>query len=161
MAWKRELRQNEVQQLDEMIALPSQQCPKHGQDDNILWKGNTIYSVKELQKHVTLEVEIDSLVYTVWKKLTPPKVEFFMWLALLGRLNTRQRLCDKGLLQEDQTICLLCSLQPESLDHILLLCSYSQQVWISLAAELGQSLQQQHHSTNTMKGGWLKHGEGV
>jgi len=140
LAWKRELRQNEIQQLDEMKAILSQYCPKHGQEDNLLWKGNATYSVKELQKHVNVEIEVDSLVSTVWKKLAPPKVEFFMWLALLGRLNTKQRLYAKGLLQEDQITCQLCSLQPESLDHILLLCPYSQNVWTVLAAELGHAL---------------------
>ena len=105
-----------------------------------MWKENQAYSVKDLQKHRNLEVEVDSLVCTVWKKLAPPKVEFFMWLALLGRLNTKQRLHTKGLLQEDQIMCPLCSLQPESLDHILLQCLHSQQIWIILAAELGQSI---------------------
>ena len=140
LAWKRELRQNEIQELNELVALISQCCPKHGKEDSLLWKENKAYSVKDLQKHINLEVEIDSLVCTVWKKLAPPKVEFFMWLALLGRLNTKQRLHTKGLLQEDQIMCPLCSLQPESSDHILLQCLYSQQVWITLAAELGQSI---------------------
>ena len=88
---------------------------------------------------MNLEVEIDSIVCTVWKKLAPPKVEF-LWLALLGKLNTRQRLCDKGILKEDQSICPFCALHPESIDHILLSCSFSQQVWLSISTELGKPL---------------------
>ena len=89
LAWKRELDQDELQHLDDLQAVLSQHYPKSGQEDHISWRGNAKYSVKEIQKHVNLEVEIDSLVCTVWKKLAPPKVELFMWLALLGRLNTR------------------------------------------------------------------------
>jgi len=75
-----------------------------------------------------------------------------MWLALQGKLNTRQRLCDRGILQEDQIACPLCALQPESLDHILLSCSYSQQVWKSISEEMGKSLSlpesfQQHYES--------------
>jgi len=72
-------------------------------------------------------------------KIAPPKVEFFMWLALLGKLNTRQRLYDRGILQEDQSTCTFCTLQPESLDHVLMSCSYSQQIWRLLASEMGHS----------------------
>ena len=72
-------------------------------------------------------------------KIAPPKVEFFMWLALLGKLNTRYRLYVKGILQEDQSTCTFCKLQPETLDHVLMSCTYSQQVWRLLASELGHS----------------------
>ena len=138
--WKRALLQPELQHLDELTVVLSQHCPQQGKEDTLLWQGQNTYSVKELQRKVNVEVEIDSLVCTVWKKLAPPKVELFMWLALLGKLNTRQRLCDIGILQEDQATCPLCVLQSESIDHILLSCHYSQQIWQSIATDLGQPL---------------------
>jgi len=70
--------------------------------------------------------------------LAPPKVDFFMWLALLGKLNTKQRLCDKGILQGNQTACTFCETQPETLDHILLACSKSKLIWTTIANELDQ-----------------------
>lgn len=63
-----------------------------------------------------------------------------MWLALLGRLNTRQRLYERDVLQENQTTCVFCARQSETSDHILLLCPCSQLIWSTLAAEFGQSL---------------------
>jgi len=140
LAWQRELTQSELHFLDALSAVLSQNCPKQDQVDTILWQGKNTFSVKEFQRSVSKVIEVDNIVCTVWKKLAPPKVEFFMWLALLGKLSTRQRLFEKGLLQEDQVYCPLCALYPESLDHILLSCSFSQQVWLSISTELGQSL---------------------
>ena len=140
LAWQGELTQNEIHSLDSLSEILSQNCPRQDQVDTILWQNKNIFSVKELQRSVSKVVEVDNIVCTVWKKLAPPKVEFFMWLALLGKLSTRQRLYEKGMLQEDQTSCPLCAVHPESLDHILLSCSFSQQIWLSISAEFGQNL---------------------
>jgi len=139
LAWKRELAQSELQKLEDLKTVLSQHCPQQDQEDNVLWQGNKGYSVKDFQRHASREIEVDSIVSTVWMKIAPPKVEFFMWLALLGKLNTRYRLYVKGILQEDQSTCTFCKLQPESLDHVLMSCSYSQQVWRLLASEMGHS----------------------
>jgi len=138
LTWQRELTQMELPLLDALSAVLLQNYPKQDEDDNILWQGNNTFSVKELQRSVGQGIEVDNIVCTVWKKIAPPKVEFFMWLALLGKLNTRQRLCEKGILKEDQIECQLCAKHPESLDHILLLCPVSQQIWSSMSAEFGQ-----------------------
>jgi len=151
LAWIRELSQTELQQLNELTALLSQHYPRQGQEDIVLWKGQKSYSVKELQRHVSLEVEINSIVCTVWMKLVPPKVEFFMWLTLLGKLNTRQRLCDKGTLPKNQSACTFCTLRPESINHVLLTCPHSQKIWKSIAEEMGQLL--------TLSGSFKQHYE--
>jgi len=111
LAWTKEVSQLELHQLDDLMAILSQHYPQQGQEDTILWKGQNNYSVKEFQRSVSVEIEIDSIVSTVWMNLAPPKVEFLMWLALLGKLNTRQRLHVRGILQEDQSTCTFCALQ--------------------------------------------------
>ena len=87
-----------------------------------------------------MDVEVDSMVCSVWMNLTPPKVEFFMWLTLLGKLNTKEMLYKKGVLSVNQTSCTFCSAQSESLDHVLLQCPFSWKVWSSIADDLGQKL---------------------
>jgi len=57
--------------------------------------------------------------------LAPPKVEFFMWLAMLEKLNTKELLCKKGVLKEDQKSCTFCADEAESLNHALLACPIS------------------------------------
>ena len=87
-----------------------------------------------------MEVEVDTLACTVWLNLAPPKVEFFPWLALLGKLNTKDMLFKKWILQKGQNVCTFCSLDTESLDHILMACSFSWRIWCCIANELGQHL---------------------
>ena len=137
LAWKRELTQNELQLADELYALLSHQHPNPTHRDTILWKGSPNYKAKDLQKLLTVTVEVDSLVCTVWMNLSPPKVEFFMWLALLGKLNTKEVLLGQEILSNGQTVCSLCSLESESIDHVLMKCNVSWKLWRYFAAELG------------------------
>jgi len=63
--------------------------------DTILWDGNQSYTVKAFQQAVNRENVCDRVICKAWIKLAPPKVEFFLWLALLGKLNTKDMLWKK------------------------------------------------------------------
>ena len=90
--------------------------------------------------------------------LAPPKVEFFMWLALLGKLNTKELLWKKGLLQEDQLKCPFCLAQTENLNHILMSCPISWTIWCTIAKDLDQLLSMpgnfRQHFEEWMKRQW-------
>lgn len=62
----------------------------------------------------------------LWKATVLPKVKFFMWLALHGRLWTAERRKRHGL--QDDDACVLCGQLPEATDHLLLSCVYSREV---------------------------------
>jgi len=64
-------------------------------------------------------------------------------LALLGKLNTRDLLAKKGILTEEDNLCPFCTLQPESLDHILLHCPTSWSIWRKVASDLGIQIDRQ------------------
>ena len=140
LAWRRELSQEELQQMDLLTALLVNHHTLPNQQDSLCWKGKTVFTAKALQQMMYLEiaVEVQSLVCTVWMNLVPPKVEIFMWLALLGKLNTKEMLCKRGVLQEEQNTCTFCSAHSENLNHILLNCQFSWEVWCSIANDLGQ-----------------------
>ena len=142
LAWKKELSQQEAELMANLIDLLSHHFPLPTQEDSITWKGKKEYSAKILQHllNMEMEVEVDRMVCSVWMKLVPPKVEFFMWLALLGKLNTKEMLYKKGLLSANQTSCTFCGSHLESLDHVLLHCPFSWRVWNSIADDLGQKL---------------------
>jgi len=108
--------------------------------DTILWDGNQNYTVTAFQKTINRGVACDRVICKAWMKLAPPKVEFFLWLALLGKLNTKVMLWKKGILQADQLRCPLCAVQTEleSLDHLLVNCPISWIIWQTIAAELGK-----------------------
>lgn len=79
----------------------------------------------------------------LWKTKAPNKCRFFIWLALHGRVWTAERRHRHGLQPADT--CVLCSQQPETLDHLLLQCVFSREVWFKALRELGwQNLTPSH-----------------
>ncbi|WVZ78989.1 LOW QUALITY PROTEIN: hypothetical protein U9M48_026623, partial [Paspalum notatum var. saurae] len=59
----------------------------------------------------------------IWKAKVPPKVKFFAWLAAQDRCWTSERRRRHGLQDDDQ--CALCDQEVESINHLLLQCSFS------------------------------------
>jgi len=142
LAWQRDLLQQELQEVEELSTILTEHHPVLNKEDTLTWKGKKEYKAKVLHQMLCMEMaaEVESIVCSVWMHLAPPKVEFFMWLVLLGKINTKEKLCTKGILPADQTLCALCSAQTETLDHVLLNCPFSWRVWTSVATELGQVL---------------------
>jgi len=88
----------------------------------------------------------------LWQTKAPPKVKFFFWLALHGRLWTAARRARHGLQQTAS--CSLCGQQDETSDHLLLACVFSREVWFRL---LSFTNLQKHApgSDNTLADWWL------
>ena len=63
----------------------------------------------------------------LWKTAAPPRVRFFFWLTMHGRCWTGDRRFRHGL--QDSNDCVCCDQAPETMDHILLGCVFSRQVW--------------------------------
>jgi len=144
LAWRRELTHEEIQKVDAL-----QRCLQHykvdqSKDDRLWWGTEKCYTVKALQKQLSSRDSsrdsCDNLVCKAWMKLAPPKVEFFMWLALLGKLNTKEVLWRKGILQEDQLECPFCSAPKETVDHILMDCPTSWEIWSLIAKDMHQNI---------------------
>jgi hypothetical protein len=71
----------------------------------------------------------------VWKTWALPKCRFFIWLAAHNRCWTTDRLAKKGL--NDHEKCLLCDQAEETLDHLLVACSFSRVFWYQLFWKFG------------------------
>jgi hypothetical protein len=63
----------------------------------------------------------------LWKASALPRVKFFLWLALHGRLWTAERRRRHGL--QDGDACTLCGQLPETTDHLMLSYAYAREVW--------------------------------
>jgi hypothetical protein len=63
----------------------------------------------------------------IWKTMAPPCVRFFFWLVLHGRCWTAERRFRHGL--QATSTCILCDQGCETIDHILVGCVYSREVW--------------------------------
>jgi hypothetical protein len=61
------------------------------------------------------------------KMKAPPSCKFFIWLSLMGRCWTSERLQRHGL--PDNGPCALCSQDSELIQHLLVACVFSREVW--------------------------------
>jgi hypothetical protein len=71
----------------------------------------------------------------LWKCNAPERCKFFVWLILYGRCWTADRLKRHGLADDDS--CSFCAQQTEHLDHLLLTCPYSKEVWFRILNRVG------------------------
>ncbi|XP_056694952.1 uncharacterized protein [Spinacia oleracea] len=65
----------------------------------------------------------------LWKSVVPHRVEIFAWLAILGKINTRLKLANIGIIPINEAQCILCGLCPEDCSHLLIHCPLSWQLW--------------------------------
>jgi hypothetical protein len=71
----------------------------------------------------------------IWETWAPPRCKFFMWLASLNRCWTADRLARWGL---DHPIhCMLCEQEKETIQHILVSCVFSREVWFRVLSLVG------------------------
>ena len=147
LSWNSQLTDVAQQELGELQALLANHHPERNGRDTMKWGSKETFTVKELilrtNKLLEAEAMVDSLVCTVWKNIAPPKVEFMLWLALLGKLNTRELLVKKGVLPSHENKCSFCSQQSEDFNHLLLKCQYSWSIWCNFAAEFGVLMAEQ------------------
>jgi len=100
--------------------------------DRMVWKWtpNGAYSTSSAYQAFFIgRVHLAGAV-ELWKASSPPKVKFFFWEAMHGKLWTAERRRRHGQQQNDA--CALCDQEPERSDHLLISCSFSQEVWMRL-----------------------------
>jgi len=113
LLWRRQLTPLELQQAEELNTPLSRNVPSGEQAIQILWVGKDKFTIKQLEQKendvLLQEAAVDSVVCSSWMNLTPPQVEFWLWLGLLGKLNTKELLVKRGILPSEANICSFCS----------------------------------------------------
>ena len=71
----------------------------------------------------------------IWHSWAPGKCRFFMWTVAHKKCWTADRLEKKGL--SHPTACPLCDQDGETIDHLLVSCVFSRQVWFNVLQHLG------------------------
>lgn len=122
--------------------------------DKVVWCGsvNGNYSVKVGYQLLDSDVEEAFWAKNLcWSKECLPKAGAFAWLAVKGRILSRERRKRLGL--AGPTKCVLCDEAEESTDHLILHCKVASSCWDALRLKLGWKGPWQ----NTVKGvfeGW-------
>lgn len=102
------------------------------QDDTYLWKSDQHAPTNRFSAAGTwlaLNPPAPPVPWSksVWFKGRIPKHAFIAWVVSWNRLHTRDRLRSWGL--NIPSICLLCSNQDETRDHLFFECTYSLAIW--------------------------------
>ena len=78
------------------------------------------------------------VVSCFWKSCAPPRVQFFAWLLVNGRIQCKDNLLRRKIVQDNT--CDLCSREPETALHLLFLCPFAASFWRALGIELPPGL---------------------
>jgi hypothetical protein len=99
------------------------------------WTSNGVYSSRSAYAALLLGQSAVPGTQVLWKSLAPNKCRFFIWLALLQRCWTADHRFHRGL-QADNSYS-LCTQEPEIVDHLIMQCVYSCEVWFSALRRCG------------------------
>lgn len=131
--FRRDLYEWELVQLEELYRRVQSVAVVHSKDDMLSWKwsGDNRFEVRSLYGQWEQSImRKDEVLGPIWRKLSPPKVEIFVWMAVQNRVASKSLLARRNLLREGQsTLCAACDILEETLGHILLHCNFAWSVW--------------------------------
>lgn len=86
-----------------------------------------MFSVQGAYDFLIFEGVNDCKINYLWKLKIPLRVKVFLWLAARNRILIADNFARKGWY--GLSLCVLCSADVETLEHILFSCTYARTVW--------------------------------
>ncbi|KAI8534362.1 hypothetical protein RHMOL_Rhmol10G0084400 [Rhododendron molle] len=126
-----------IERTEEVLSVWRSRCISTGGRLTLI-NSNTVEMVERWEKCVKSaygqwEQSVHSsntLLGSLWKNLSPPKVEVFAWMAVKENAATRSVLLSRNLITGIQhVLCPLCSLYLETHKHLSIQCHFSWTVW--------------------------------
>jgi hypothetical protein len=113
-------------------------CKLQGEGKDKLWwvpsrKG--LFEVKSFYRALLPRGQVSFPWKSVWKSKTPHRVAFFVWTAVHSKILTLDNLGRRGLVVVNR--CWLCEIEKESVDHLLLHCAATRDLWNAFFAQFG------------------------
>lgn len=140
-AWREEVVRRAVDPIDAEAVLKVQ-IPLDHKSDVYRWPNTTdrrisvrsaYHSIKNRQvmrapeEDTASVAEISNLWLAIWKARVLPKVQTFMWRLATNPIAVRANLVRRGI-QTSSSLCHACD-EPESIEHLILDCSWVQPIW--------------------------------
>lgn len=145
--WRRRLQGREVGWLEELLAVLGSAQLVEDKRDRWLWtlEGGGSFSVNS--SYVFLQGqsldEPDPVYSWIWTAPAPSNMKAFAWRVMLGRIQTRDNLFKRCVLNTAaEVLCPLCGLEEETCSHLLFSCRYALQIWYECYDWLGISTAQ-------------------
>ncbi|KAI3421504.1 uncharacterized protein J3R85_012196 [Psidium guajava] len=129
----------DTQLANEILATPLN--PLY-QKDNLVWTATKtgVFTAKSAYNVICEEDRIISrnqpstsftpsrrLWHKIWQLQVPPKIKFFTWKLCHNAIPLKDNLLRRKITGD--AICSLCKTQPETSEHIFLLCPWTRNVW--------------------------------
>ncbi|XP_071740297.1 uncharacterized protein [Rutidosis leptorrhynchoides] len=92
------------------------------------------YSTQQVWKDLKVNRNTVSWYDVVWFKGFDPKQAFILWLAILKRLNTQDRIM-KWMPAQDLR-CVFCGREADSVEHLFFKCEFTVKIWRFLKSKL-------------------------
>ncbi|KAK0586151.1 hypothetical protein LWI29_001876 [Acer saccharum] len=102
----------------------------HSGEDRVIWglSNNGQFSVKSAYESIVANEEVSIWKWDfLWKLKLPPRVQFFLWAVLHGKILTNEHRVSRGLTM-DMT-CSICNEGCENLVHVFKGCSAAVTIW--------------------------------
>ncbi|GFY93985.1 hypothetical protein Acr_09g0004310 [Actinidia rufa] len=128
------------QQMMELIAsTPYDLSPIDSNNDVALWiqSSSGSFSINSAWDLWRQRKPIVEWRYLIWFPGHVPRWSVIAWLAIKERLSTRDRIIREGM--GGDPICILCTNDLESHDHIFFNCPFSTEVWGNILSKCGMS----------------------
>ncbi|KAL9676364.1 hypothetical protein QQ045_004578 [Rhodiola kirilowii] len=72
----------------------------------------------------------EPIPFQLWIGLAPPKVELLIWKVYSDSLPSKMMLHERKILRRDHDLqCVLCGIELETTDHLLIHCQWSWKLW--------------------------------
>ena len=109
------------------------------EEDRVRWmdSNNGLFSVKSLFRALHPVSLVSFLSKIIWNSCVQPKLSFFAWKASWGKVLTFDRLQKRGWALANR--CFLCQMFEKTIDHLLLHCEKTREVWMLLLSLFGVS----------------------
>ncbi|XP_022008041.1 uncharacterized protein LOC110907357 [Helianthus annuus] len=107
-------------------------------NDEWVWKNNEdkSFTVKGVRESLAQQINLNTVASDfVWNRWATNKSIMFVWRVVKNRIPTANALKRRGMILNDYN-CKICGASEETADHVLIQCSFAEQIWSEVFAWL-------------------------